>query len=250
MRVSLELVPRDEEGLREELALIKSQFPSINTINIPDLTRFDLRSWEATSLSKPFFNDSIPHIRAMDFDAREPFRISEFLDRHHITEVLVVTGDAPKNSSHEVYPTTCIDLISKIKREHPHMKVYSAIDPYRDSIRKEYDYVQRKLEAGADGFFTQPFFDLRLMELYSEMLNGSDIFWGVSPVISDKSKKYWETRNHVVFPMDFQPTLEWNIEFSRRALAYTEQTNSNIYFMPIKVDLTAYFDGVFGKVLV
>ncbi|NIK78870.1 methylenetetrahydrofolate reductase (NADPH) [Paenibacillus castaneae] len=247
MRVSLELVPRDADGLRAELQLIKTQFPSINTINIPDLTRFELRSWEASSLSKSYYKDCIPHIRSMDFDAREPFPIIEHLDMHGISEVLVVTGDAPKNASQQVYPTSCIDLISKIKREHPHIKVYSAIDPYRDSIRNEYEYVQRKLEAGTDGFFTQPFFDLRLMELYSEMLEGSDIFWGVSPVVSDKSKKYWETRNHVVFPKDFQPTLDWNIDFSRRALAYTEQTNRNIYFMPIKVDLMAYFDGVFNK---
>lgn len=249
MRISLELVPRDSDGLRAELQCVKTEFPSINTINIPDLTRFELRSWEAASLSKSYYQNCIPHIRSMDFDAGEPFSLIEYLDMHHLSEILVVTGDAPKNNSQPVYPTTCIDFITKLKREHPHLKIYSAIDPYRNSIRKEYEYVQQKLNAGVDGFFTQPFFDLRFMELYSEMLAGSDIFWGVSPVVAESSKRYWETKNDVVFPKDFEPTLEWNVEFSKKALAYTRQMDSHIYFMPIKVDLKAYFEGVFGKVL-
>lgn len=176
VRISLELVPRDSEGLRAELELVQAQFPSINTINIPDLTRFELRSWEATRLSKSFYKDSIPHIRAMDFDADEPFVLAEYLDTHQISEILVITGDVPKNSSKPLYSTTCLDLIAKLKREHPHLKIYSALDPYRNSVRKEYEYVQQKLNAGVDGFFTQPFFDLRLMTLYSEMMEGADIF--------------------------------------------------------------------------
>jgi methylenetetrahydrofolate reductase (NADPH) len=250
LRISLELVPRDPVGLKAELELVRRQFPAINTINIPDLTRFDLRSWEATRLSKAFYNDSIPHIRSMDFDAGDPFSLIHYLNEHQISEILVVTGDSPKESSKPIYPTTCIELIHKLKREHPHLKIYAALDPYRNSVRKEYEYVQQKLDAGVDGFFTQPFFDLRLMTLYSEMLEGADVFWGVAPVVTESSKRYWESRNHVVFPKDFQPTLEWNIEFSRQALAYTEQTKGNIYFMPIKVDLQAYFNGVFSKVFV
>ncbi|CAM4429920.1 methylenetetrahydrofolate reductase (NADPH) [Paenibacillus endophyticus] len=250
MRISLELVPRDSEGLKAELQLIKTEFPAINTINIPDLTRFDLRSWEASRLSKSYYRDCIPHIRAMDFDAGRPFDLIEYLDKHHISEVLIVTGDEPQNSTKQVYPTTCIDMVTKLKREHPHLKIYSAIDPYRTSIRKEYEYVQQKLDAGVDGFFSQPFFDLRLMELYADILEGTDIFWGVSPVVSETSKRYWEKRNHVVFPKNFEPTLDWNIAFSKEALAYTQETNSSLYFMPIKVDLQDYFNGIFGEVLV
>ncbi|MCA0757124.1 methylenetetrahydrofolate reductase [Paenibacillus sp. N4] len=248
MRISIELVPRDEKALKSELSLIKSGFPSINTINIPDLTRFDLRSWDAACMAKSFFNHSIPHIRAMDFDCTDTVPFLDALEAYAIKELLVVTGDVPKDGGRTVYPTTCVDLIAKLKKEHPHLKVYAAIDQYRGSIRDEYEYVQRKLDAGADGFFTQPFFDLRLMELYAEMLAGTEVFWGVSPVVSEKSQRYWETRNRVVFPIDFAPTLEWNIEFSRRALAFTKQTGNHIYFMPIKVDLEAYLEGVFEQV--
>ncbi|WP_036720755.1 methylenetetrahydrofolate reductase [Paenibacillus harenae] len=250
MRISLELVPREADELRAELQFIKNRFPIINTINIPDLTRFELRSWEAAALSQEGDKASIPHIRAMDFQMENPLPFVPYLDEHGITEVLVVTGDAPKNSGLPTYPTTCTDMIAKIKKEHPHLKVYAAIDPYRNSASKEYDYVQRKMDAGADGFFTQPFFDLRFMEQYAEMLEGLEVFWGVSPVVSDKSKAYWETRNQVVFPPDFQPTLAWNIEFSRKALALAKRLNSPIYFMPIKVDLAAYLEGVFSEVSV
>jgi predicted CoA-binding protein len=111
------------------------------------------------------------------------------------------------------------------------------VDPYRKNIREELDYIKRKKDAGADGFFTQPFFDLRLMDIYAELLEGSEIFWGVSPVTGEKSVNYWETKNNVVFPKDFEPTLAWNIDFAQKALAYTEKTNTNIYFMPIRTDL-------------
>ncbi|WP_223829669.1 methylenetetrahydrofolate reductase [Paenibacillus arenilitoris] len=250
MRVSLELVPRNADELSAELRLVKNRFPSINTINLPDLARFELRSWEAAGLSKASYGASIPHIRAMDFKADEPFALIDVLDRHAITEVLVVTGDAPGDGRLPAGGATCTGLIAKLKREHPQLKVYAAIDPYRDSMRGEYEYVRRKIDAGADGFFTQPFFDSRLMELYADMLEGTDIFWGVAPVVTDKSRGYWEKRNRVVFPNHFEPTLAWNLDFSRQAIEFARQRKGHIYFMPIKVDLTAYLEGVFNEVTV
>ena len=44
-RVSVELIPRDEETLRGELQLLKQYEGKIDVINIPDLLRFDTRSW-------------------------------------------------------------------------------------------------------------------------------------------------------------------------------------------------------------
>ena len=38
-RVSVELVPRDEESLRAELALLQQYKDKIDVINIPDLLR-------------------------------------------------------------------------------------------------------------------------------------------------------------------------------------------------------------------
>ncbi|MBW7455543.1 methylenetetrahydrofolate reductase [Paenibacillus sepulcri] len=245
MRISIELVPRQAEHLQQELQFIKTHFPSVNTVNIPDLLRLSIRSWEGTAISKPYFENSIPHIRAIDFDPDVPMKLLEELHRNRISEILVITGDAPQDMSRAVYPTTSIELIRKIKAASPETRIYAALDPYRSDVQAEYEYAQRKLDAGADGFFTQPFFDLRMMDKYLKLLEPVDTFWGVSPVTSVKSRNYWEVKNKALFPADFEPTLEWNIAFGRKALDYAYGSGSNIYFMPIKNDIAAYLTGIF-----
>ena len=130
--------------------------------------------------------------------------------------------------------------------EMPEVKVYAGIDQYRGSMRQEMYRIQRKLQAGAVGFFTQPFFDLRFMEMYADMLEGQNVYWGVSPVMSERSQSYWELKNNVVFPKGFEPTLDWSIDFSRKVLEFVEKRDANLYLMPIKSNLEAYLKGVLG----
>ncbi len=244
-RISIELVPRSSESLQGDLELVKSGFPQIDTVNIPNLLRFELRSWDACRLVKKYYQRAIPHLRAIDLDLNSPFPFADCFAELGIEEVLVLTGDPPQEMR-MIYPTDSIALIKKLKREFSKLKVYAAFDQYRASMRVEYDYIQRKLDAGADGFFTQPFYDLRLLEIYAEMLEGLEVFWGVSPVTSSKSVTYWEAKNHVIFPKKFEPTLAWNIDFARAALEFTSKINGHIYFMPIRTNLQAFLDGVFG----
>ena len=77
-----------------------------------------------------------------------------------------------------------------------------------------------------------------------EQLKDVEIYWGVSPVLGERSKSYWENRNNAFFPMGFEPTLEWNREFANEALTYVKERDDNIYFMPIKTDLVNYLDGI------
>ena len=74
-------------------------------------------------------------------------------------------------------------------------------------MRQEEYRIRRKLQAGAVGFFTQPFFDMRFLEMYADMLSGLNIYWGVSPIMSARSQSYWELKNNVVFPHSFEPTI-------------------------------------------
>ena len=244
MRISIELVPRNSESVIRECQAIREHFPTVNTINIPDVLRFDLRSWQGCACAREFYGRTIPHLRAIDVDPDEPLPMGQFLLEHGIDEVLVVTGDAPVDMSRTVYPTTSVELIKKIKRELPGVKVYGALDPYRNGFRTELEYVERKLDAGADGLFTQPFFDVRLMHVYAELLRDLEVFWGVTPVTTDRSRSYWETRNHAVFPADFQPTLEWNRAFAQAALDCARQVSGSMYFMPIRVDVVSYLQGI------
>jgi methylenetetrahydrofolate reductase (NADPH) len=242
--ISLELVPRSETSLRRELEQVKQHFPAINRINIPDILRFELRSWQGCRIAGQYFPKSIPHLRAIDFNPDQPLPIAEELCRTEIEAVLVITGDLPQDMSHKCYRTSCLEMIRRLKRELPQLKVYAGMDPYRNGIKEEIDYIRAKRDAGAEGFFTQPFFDLRLMEIYQGFLADCNVYWGVSPVMTENSQNYWENKNNAVFPPDFQPSLDWNRDFARRALQFAKDTGGNLYFMPIRTDIIAYLDGI------
>ena len=244
IRISVELVPRTPQTLQKELALLRKHFPMVDTTNIPDLLKFKLRSWEACRLAKPQIQNAIPHLRAIDFDLRRPLPLHNLLGNSGIDTVLVIAGDLPQDMSRRTYRTSTVEMVRVLKKEMPALKVFAGIDPYRSGFREELDYVKRKVDAGADGFFTQPFFDLRLLHIWHDLLPDLDIFWGVTPVTSQRSRDYWENLNQAVFPADFQPNLAWNRRFAETALAFARQAGANLYFMPIRIDLLAYLSGL------
>ncbi len=180
----------------------------------------------------------------MDVDLKVPLKQGPYLRSHDIREVLVVTGDAPVDMSYKVYGSSAIDVIKKMRLELPEVKIYAALDPYRQSFVAERDYALQKLEAGATGLFTQPFFDVRLMEVYADLLAGIEVFWGVTSVTSPRSARYWKTRNKVFFPASFEPTLAWNRALAREALSFVRERDANIYFMPIRTDVKSYLEGI------
>ena len=245
-RISVELVPRDEETLRGDLALLEPYRDRVDVINIPDLLRLPMRSWEGAAIAQASFRPSMPHIRAMDIDLDKELMVKDFLREHHITEVLVIEGDPPQDMTHEVYPTQSTDVIRKFRQEMPELKVYAGIDQYRGAPRDELYRVRRKQQAGAAGFFTQPFFDMRYLEVYADMLQGLDVYWGVSPVMHVRSQSYWERKNNVVFPHSFEPTLEWSVAFARKVFDFAHKSGASLYMMPIKTNLKEYLAGVFA----
>jgi methylenetetrahydrofolate reductase (NADPH) len=243
VRISIELVPRSHEALAAELARVRTYFPVVDTINLPDVSAFPLRSWEGcAAVTAPL--RAIPHLRAVDIDLTKPLPMAAAMTKHGVSEVLVVGGDTAPSMSRTLYPTTSIELIRKLRHEHPELIVYAALDPYRQSFRGERDYALRKLEAGAVGLFTQPFFDLRLLAIYAELLPDVPIFWGVTSVLGERTKQYWLTRNHAILPADFAPTLAWNRRLAANVLAFAKARGDNVYFMPIKTDLVRYLEGI------
>ncbi len=243
-RISIELVPRSAEALSLELDTLGTHFPSIDTVNIPDLTRFALRSHEACRLSQKRVRRAIPHLRAVGSNLKALTPLLRYLDDAELHEVLVVAGDPPADMGTPSYPTTSVGLIRAIKSALPHVTVYAALDPYRQSLMRERDYALEKLDAGASGLFTQPFFDIRLMQVYAELLRGVTLYWGATTVTSKRSFQYWQNRNHAVFPEDFEPTLAWSRAFATKALTFAQETRTNLYFMPIKDDVRAFLEGI------
>jgi methylenetetrahydrofolate reductase (NADPH) len=104
--------------------------------------------------------------------------------------------------------------------------------------------VKDKLDAGVDGFFTQPFFDLRLLDIFMEQLEGLTIYWGICPVTSDKSKSYWESKNEAMFPKAFNLGYQNNVELGRSILKKAININANVYFMPIRTEPIQYLKDV------
>lgn len=243
-RISVELVPRSRSGLRREIAQVAEHLPSVDTINVPEFLRYSTRSWEGAAFARPRFR-GIPHVRAIDLNPREPLPMCGPLVAHGMDELLVVSGDPPADMSHRVYNVDAEQAIRRVARELPHVRVYAGLDPYRQSFARERDYLERKLEAGAVGFFSQPFFDLRLMDAYADLIpDGVEMWWGATSVLSEGSYTYWESRNHAVFPRSFRPTLEWNRQFAADLLQFARDRGHHAYFMPIKTDVVEYLGGI------
>lgn len=240
MRVVIELVPRDREALEKQWHEVAT-LARVDALNVPDIVRFGLRGYEAAVLLRaqaPL--PVIPHIRAMDVDLRQPWAPLATLDAAGVHEVLVITGDPPDDMRHPVTGAGVLDVIRMIRRERPSWRVYAALDPYRAGFAAERDYLQRKLDAGAEAVFTQPFFDVRLMHVWRDLFPELPIYWGVTSVTSERAQRYWLTRNRAVFPAGFEPTLAWHQAFAREALAFAEATDTHVYFMPIRVGIGAW----------
>jgi methylenetetrahydrofolate reductase (NADPH) len=247
VRISVELIPRGATEVMADAETVRAALPAASAFNIPDLMRFPLRSWEACKLARTVLPAAIPHIRAIDIPPGDEAALGDIMAAAGLTEVLVIKGDPPSDMSRHTYPNSSEAVIRRLKRSHPALRVYAAFDPYRQGFRDELAAVDRKREAGADGFFTQPLFDIRLLTICAEMLPATDVFWGIAPVLGERSRAYWETTNRVVFPSEFLPTLDWNREFARAAVKLIRSLGANVYFMPIKVNLTKYFDGLLAR---
>lgn len=260
MEVSLELVPRSRGSL-EAGAFIAARFAEIGYINVPDLTRFSIRSWEACGILAALSRGAgggasgtagfgfIPHLRARDFLIEAPFPYGKLFRECGITRVLVIAGD-PSPGTGSAYQIDkeagTVPFIKKLKQELPELEIYAAFDPYRTNIRYELDYLREKEDAGASAFMSQPFFDLRLLEIYAEYLEGKRVFWGTAPVISEGNRNYWESRNRAVFPRQFRADLDWNIAYGKKLMEFCKGHDFHLYLMPIKVELRAYLKGLFG----
>jgi methylenetetrahydrofolate reductase (NADPH) len=250
-RISVEIVPRDADSVRSDMAVIAEHLPAVDTINIPDLMKFELRSWDACGIACQHRTGAgtayraVPHIRAADLDPASALPMVAAIDAAGLEEILVVTGDAPIDFSRRTYDVDAVDAIERLRRDLPHVTVYAGLDPYRQSPVRELEYAERKLEAGAAGFFTQPFFDLHYMRAWSGLLPpGVPVWWGATTVTSAGSLTYWRKRNLAVFPAGFETTLEWHRSYAVGAVALARELGQHIYLMPVRASVHDYLAGI------
>lgn len=240
MNLSFEIVPRSLKAFVEQYAFVQKLNNGINVINVPDIQRFDIRSWELASHVDRQRYRFIPHFRAIDFriTSGELYRI---IEQYQLDNVLLVSGDPPEGLKRAFYNTDVVDLIRAVRQRFPRLNIYAGFDPHRQGLQAECEYIQRKADAGATGFFSQPFYDLRLIDIYAEHMAGLDTYVGISPITSLASQHYWEVKNKVKFPQSFRPDYDWNVAFANQVIAMALPAGLNIYFMPIRIDLEKYF---------
>ena len=241
--ILLELVPYELQALELEMSWVKQTFSHvISGFNIPDILRIPIRSLDTASLIQKG-HDITPHIRAMDHDVAHHLELVKDFINQGGKQVLVVQGDAHVTSQRQ--QTTSLLLIKALKVAVPGLKVFAAIDPYRTSFEEEIRYAEQKMSAGADGFFTQPFFDLELAAQYLKALSSTQLFLGSSPVLTEASKRYWETVNHVKFHKEFSTEFKDNMVLAKSLMALSSQYQQHLYLMPIKLELKTYLNALF-----
>ncbi len=239
MKVSFEIVPRSAEAFDKQYEYVESLGQRIDMINVPDIQRFKTRSWVTGSKIKRNQHIFIPHFRAVDFSLQSG-DIFQVIDDFELDHLLLVSGDPPSGMK-KVHNTNVLDLIRSVRARYPDLIIHAGFDPHRNGLQDECDYIKRKVDAGVNGFFSQPFYDIRMVEIYTEQMRGLEVFIGLSPITTQSSKNYWEVKNKVQFSQNFQADYAWNIDFSNQVIALAKEQNFNIYFMPIKIDLDKFF---------
>jgi methylenetetrahydrofolate reductase (NADPH) len=241
MQIALELVPKTLDSFLEEAKVHIDNFPKISAINIPELRSVEIKSFEAAEHLLKNGVPAIPHFRLIDRTLENLEMLVEKLLALGLKRILLISGDPPLDAPAFV-PSgiKAPQAIKHIKTKFPKLKVYAGQDAYRQSFKKELDYCKEKLDAGADGFFTQPFFSEGTLGQWLEQLPETEIWIGLSPVTGKSSRNYWETTNQVVFPPNFKFDLEGNCVMGRRILTLIEAAGKDAYLMPITVSADKY----------
>ncbi|MFN4215827.1 MAG: methylenetetrahydrofolate reductase [Brevinematales bacterium] len=245
MPISLELVPRMRESFVSEVRWAKEHISAITHINIPDLTRLETRSWEASSWVEGIY-PVIVHVRACDVKPEQMEDFYHTLKSYKISQILVIQGD--QKSDEENKGMTSLEMLSAFRQLDSSLMLYAAIDPYRHSLSEEMKYVEQKLKAGAQAFLTQPFFEKGILEEYMTHCQGLSVWWGISPILTEKSLAYWQEKNHVPIGKGYDISLEGNITWARFVLERVmRQKGYALYLMPIRVDISTYLPPLFEK---
>ena len=243
----LELVPRDISVFLEEVKMIRSDFSLIDGFNVPDILRLSNRSHDVVHRLLKEDVSSLPHLRAIDRTVEETISMIDPLVKAGLKSVLIVSGDRHEDRPQYDVPVT--ELIAAVKKHYSNLTVYAAIDPYRQSFDEECRYIDQKIKSGADGFFTQPFFNVSEADRYCDYLRSVPVFIGSSPVLTEKSKQYWETVNKVQFGLDFSLEFDANIQLARDLYQLSLSYQQHFYLMPIRINLMDYLSHFFKGML-
>ena len=244
--IALELVPNSYEGLEKDSLLATKGYSLIRSINIPEMRSKLIKGDNAANHLLQQGIDCVPHFRTIDRTQEQLEALIAPLIPLGLTKVLLISGDPINDPSFKHSGVTPVTATPLLKAKFPGLKVYAGFDPYRQGFRAELNYCKEKLDAGVDGFFTQPFFCPHLLEAWLEQLVHTEVWVGVSPVTTASFKTYWENTNKVVFPPDFRIDLQSNCQNERSLLEIAAKFGQKAYLMPITVSTAEYLPVLFA----
>jgi methionine synthase I (cobalamin-dependent)/5,10-methylenetetrahydrofolate reductase len=177
-----------------------------------------------------------------------------------IHNVLAVTGDPPVLGDYPqataVYDVDSIGLVKIIRKLNQgadwvgnsigsptHFCVGVAVNPNADDLEKEIDRFRKKVQAGADFAFTQPLYDLGVLERFLERVSNVriPIFLGILPLRSFKHAEFMhyevpgiivpeEIRNRMRDAKD--RSSEVGTAIARELLRKAKHMVDGVYLMP------------------
>lgn len=168
---SLEVFPPKKEDEFESAYQVLNQLSTLN----PDFISvtygaggsrskktIDIASYIQNTLRIP----ALAHVTCVGSKAEDILQVCDELAGHHITRVLALRGDRPRDMSDEQFENRdfahASDMIRFLK-EHSQLEIAGACYPEKHpesfSLEADLQYLKQKQDAGASFFITQMFFD-------------------------------------------------------------------------------------------
>ena len=182
----------------KELEKLKPSFVSV-TYGAGGSTR-ELTNQLVLKLKNETSLEVIPHLTCVLSTKDEIYKILSNYSAAGIDNIMALRGDVPRDFSGNRDAAFldfkyAADLVKFIRREFPHLGIgvagYPEGHPETPNRLQELDYLQRKVEAGADYICTQLFFD---NHLFFDFVNrcrlvgiNIPIVAGLMPIISQKN---------------------------------------------------------------
>lgn len=169
--LSLEVFPPKKDDEFESAYQILNQLSDLN----PDFISvtygasgsrskktIDIASYIQNTLQIP----ALAHVTCVGSKKDDILRICEQLAEHHVSRVLALRGDRPKDMTDEQFENRdflhASDMIRFLK-EHTELEIAGACYPEKHpesfSLEADLQYLKQKQDAGASFFITQMFFD-------------------------------------------------------------------------------------------
>ena len=162
---------------------------------------------------------SLAHVTCITSPKSEIDEILSSLKDNNVQNVLALRGDYPKNSSSHVFPKggfkNSVELIDYFKKNSDLCiggACYPEKHPDAKDLDADIDFLKRKMDAGADFFVTQMFFDNEAFYKFYDQTQKKGInvpiFAGIMPILNKRQVDTVTNLTGNAIPLRFKRLLD------------------------------------------